>query len=82
MVTNNYFCMVTIDMTNKYFNCEELLEKLVIEVEKYPALWDQSKTSYRMRDVKYNAWCKIAEACGCANGKKLVFNIVIKLLNF
>ena len=40
--------MVTIDMTSKYFDCEELLEKLVIEVEKYPALWDQSKASYHM----------------------------------
>ena len=56
-------------MTNKHFHCKELLEKLVIKVEKYPAFWDQSKTSYSMQDVKYNACARLLKCVGVQSVK-------------
>ena len=47
-------------------------EKLCVEVEKYPCLYDKQNKGYKDKERKKNAWRKIDEELGIEEGKDFV----------
>ena len=45
-------------------------ERLSIEVEKYPCLYNKSEKGYKEKDRKKNAWKKIEEELGLDEGNQ------------
>ena len=62
-------------MKNKHFKTDDILESFVREIKKYPTIWDQTKTTYRRRDVKHDAWAKVSQAIG--NIDSMLFSFLI-----
>jgi len=37
-------------------------EKMILEIQNFPCLWDMSSPSYNDRDLKRSCWHKVAES--------------------
>lgn len=52
---------------------KEFIEKLILEVEAQPAIYNKSSGDYKLRHKKANAWIAVAGALG-QDGNWLSFN--------
>jgi len=56
---------------NLPFISDESKEKLILEVIKFPCLYDPSRGTYHIKQARIKAWAQVAINCGCPNKGKL-----------